>query len=201
MNHCVLRSFRVLLRFLGVVQMAVYKMIVTYLILLRSLRFAALHALRAAGVEFTSARRIQCRGDIALQNDPVFLCLRVRDTVLESSGTRKPCWWHPMICFRSLPDRSKQRKKPLTNNPAQIPSTPKADCRQRNRFSHPAIRIFYTVSVDCLNEFVSVSDPGLQDTPPDCNKVLLPVRGSALLLSWNLRLLPALPPQQQEMPG
>ena len=76
MDHCVLRSFRVLLCFLGVVQMAVYKMIVTYLVLLRSLRLAALHALRAAGVEFTSARRIQCRGDIALQNDPVFLCFR-----------------------------------------------------------------------------------------------------------------------------
>ena len=22
----------------------------------------------------------------------------------ESSGTRRPCWWHPMICSRCLPD-------------------------------------------------------------------------------------------------
>ena len=86
MNHCVLRSFRVLLRFLGVVQMAVYKMIVIYLVLLRSLRLAALHALRAAGVEFTSTRRIQCRGDIALQNDPVFLCFRVGIGTAERSA-------------------------------------------------------------------------------------------------------------------
>ena len=95
MDHCVLRSFRVLLCFLGVVQMAVYKMIVTYLVLLRSLRLAALHALRAAGVEFTSARRIQCRGDIALQNDPVFLCLR---------GYGLGIQWHPEAMLMASDD-------------------------------------------------------------------------------------------------
>ena len=51
MDHRILPSFRVPLRFLGIVQMAIYKMIVTCLILLRSLRLTALHTLRTAGVE------------------------------------------------------------------------------------------------------------------------------------------------------
>ena len=79
MGNRILCGLCVLLRFLGIVQVTVYEMIVTYLVLLRSLRFAALHALRTTGVEFASARRIQCRGDIALQNDPLLLCLRIRN--------------------------------------------------------------------------------------------------------------------------
>ena len=78
-------------------------------------------------------------------------------------------------------------KKAADKYSVKITSKPKADCRQRFRFSHPAIRFFYTVSVDCLNEFVTVSNPDLPGTLTNCNKVLPPVRGSALLPSWNLK--------------